>query len=174
MAADHWERRKNFDYFKRVADLVRLHGRDAASIIDIGSLECPYLDWFDWIPKRVSLDLHAPYRSSTVESITADFFEWQPPQVFDVCLCLKVLEHINDATRFARKLLATGKHVIVSVPFMWPDGSSRYHVHDRIDQDRLSGWFAREPDVSIVVTDRSPTAPPSKWKRLVAYFGPDH
>src|SRR6266542_1900821 len=67
----------------------------------------PYLEWFDWIPRKVSIDIHKPYRSPTVEGITADFLTFKPKQRFDICLCLQVVEHIPDARAFAQKLLAS-------------------------------------------------------------------
>ena len=52
-APDYWQSRRDANYLQRVARLVQSVGGDAKSILDVGSNRCPYLDWFEWIPKRV-------------------------------------------------------------------------------------------------------------------------
>jgi hypothetical protein len=169
----HWEKRKNFTYFQRVAELVRRHGSNAASILDVGSLDCPYLDWFDWIPRRVSLDLDKPFQSPTVEGIKANFFTWLPREKFDVVLCLQVLEHITNVGTFARKLVNTAPHVIVSVPYMWPKGASKFHVQDPIDEAKIDRWFGRAPAERFICYDRPhPGIPEVKARRMVCYYPP--
>lgn len=161
----YWERRQNSVYLEYVSGLVRFVGRDARSILDVGSRNCPYLDWFDWIPRRVSLDLDRPYRSETVEGIRADFLSHEFAERFDVCLCLQVLEHIPDVERFARKLLAVSPRVIVSVPYRWPVGQNKNHIHDPVDEQKIRDWFGRDPDYSLLAREvNRPVV------RLICYF----
>lgn len=163
----YWEKRQHFAYYQCVRELVQDVGRDARSIIDIGTGECAHLDWFDWIPRRVSLDLRSPYRSSAVQGIQADFLEWENHEPFDICLCLQVLEHIPDAARFAQKLLKTAAMVIVSVPHKWVPGGRSDHVHDPVDEAKVAGWFARRPDRVILV--REPAR--RNRERMICYYG---
>jgi len=165
---DYWQSRRDAIYLQRVAKLVQSVGGSAISILDVGSNGCPYLDWFEWIPKRVSVDLQAPYSSPSVTSFKADFLAWKTDEQFDLCLCLQVLEHVPDAGAFARKLLASARHVIVSVPYLW-SGSCKYHVHDPVDDAKVAAWFEREPDVSIVVTE-TPTDNSKGVRRMICYF----
>jgi hypothetical protein len=168
-APDYWQSRRDAVYLQRVAKLVQSVGCDARSILDVGSNRCPYLDWFEWIPRRVSVDLQAPYFSPTVEGIKADFLTWQAGEKFDLCLCLQVLEHVPDAGAFSRKLLASANRVIVSVPYLW-SGSCKYHVHDPVDDAKIAAWFEREPDVSIVVTEIPTKDNPRGVRRMICYF----
>ena len=168
-APDYWQKRRDANYLQRVARLVQSVGGDARSILDVGSNRCPYLDWFEWIPRRVSVDLQAPYFSPSVEGIKADFLTWQENEQFDLCLCLQVLEHVPDAGAFSRKLLASARQVIVSVPYLW-SGSCKYHVHDPVDDEKIAAWFGREPDVSIVVTETPTEDNPKGVRRMICYF----
>lgn len=149
----YWERRKNAVYLQHIFALVHYLGRDARSILDVGSRGCPYLDWVDWIPTRVSVDIDKPYRSAAVEGITADFLTFTPQRQFDICLCLQVLEHIPDASAFAQKLLAVSPQVLISVPYLWPPDSHEQHVHDPVDEAKVSVWFGRSPSFSMISTE---------------------
>jgi len=151
----YWEKRRKFAYYQRVRELVQDAGKDARSIIDIGTGECPYLDWFDWIPRRVSLDLRTPYQSPAVHGIQADFLEWEAEERFDICLCLQVIEHIPDAGRFAQKLMETAPIVIISVPHQWVPGGRGDHVHDPVDLAKVAAWFGRHPDRVILVREQT-------------------
>jgi hypothetical protein len=166
----YWEKRKNFDYYQRVKELVQEAGSDARSILDVGTGECEYLDWFDWIPRRVSVDLRTPCRSPGIKGIQADFLEWENQEPFDICLCLQVLEHIPDATRFAQKLLKTAPIVIVSVPHKWVPGGRGDHVHDPVDATKMAEWFARQPDQMLLV--REPTR--RNRERMICCYGHGH
>jgi hypothetical protein len=83
-----------------------------------------------------------------------DFLQYMPSQVFDLVLCLQVLEHVPLAEAFARKLLDTGRTVIISVPFRWPAGVCKPHVHDPVDREKLLGWTGRASITDVVVRDR--------------------
>lgn len=165
--SQYWERRKNSIYLRFVDYIVSSVGANAASLIDIGSRDCAYFSWFPWIEERVSLDLKAPYVGDGVRSIVADFFAWQPDKRYDVALCLQVLEHIEDAATFSRKLVDLADHVIVSVPYKWRPGSVTTHVQDPIDINKFNSWFPIRPTYYSVVSE-----PFSRrnGRRIVAYF----
>jgi hypothetical protein len=163
-AKSYWDKRKHMFYFQHVRTIVHFTGRDAKSLIDIGTQGCPYLEWFDWIPTRVSVDLDRPYRSETVQGVQADFLTYHPGKRFDFALCLQVLEHIPDVERFAQKLLHTADHVLISVPYCWPAGQCKSHIHDPIDFDKVLAWFRREPDFHMISKELK------KTERLICYW----
>jgi hypothetical protein len=162
-AGAYWSRRADSLYLQYVFFLARVVGRDARSVIDVGSNGCPYLDWFDWIPRRLSVDLERPYAGPGIEAMTGDFLALDVGE-FDLGLCLQVLEHIPDVGAFARKLLATTPHLIVSVPYRWEKGPED-HVHDPVDAAKLAAWFGRKPNYRIVVRE-----PFFRRRRMIAYF----
>jgi len=115
-------------------------------MLDVGSNNCPYLDWFPHVPERVSVDLFHPYEAPGVTSIRSDFLTWNPGQKFDVVTCLQVLEHIPDAGAFARKLLEVSNVLVVTVPYKWPRGGVKSHVHDPVGEEKMLDWFGRRPN----------------------------
>jgi hypothetical protein len=165
--SSYWERRKNLLYFRYVDYMVCAVGANATSLIDVGSHNCEYLTWFPWIQDMASLDIRQPFEAPSIRSIKADFFEWEPDKKYDVALCLQVLEHIDDAPRFAAKLLTLANNVIVSVPYKWAEASAKSHVHDPIDRTKFNSWFPVEPDYSVVVTEPFSGR---NGKRMVSYF----
>jgi hypothetical protein len=146
----YWRDRRNLLYYQVVRQLVEGLGQGAESMLDVGSAACPYLDWFPHIPVRVSLDIERPYRAAGVEAVTADFLEWRTDRRFDIVTCLQVMEHVEDPAAFAKKLLALGRTVIVSVPHAWPPGSVDGHRHDPVTERKMRSWFGREPNFSYV------------------------
>jgi hypothetical protein len=162
-----WERRRRFLYLHQVFALASFIGRDARSIVDVGSNGHAYLDWFDWIPRRVSIDLETPYCSPNVISIRSDFLTADIRERFDLCLCLQTIEHVPDAERFSRRLLSIATHVLVSVPYRWPAGRDKDHVHDPVDEEKVAGWFGRAPDFQMISTE------PNGTRRLICYFNCD-
>jgi len=165
---DYWRQRSDLLYYQYFRFIVRCVGAQAASLVDIGSGNAPYLEWFDWIPERVSVDLKTPYRSETVRGVAGDILTLDLPR-FDLCTCLQVLEHVPEVEPFARRLLELGGLVLVSVPFQWPAGSTRGHVNDPVDLAKLTAWFGRAPNYSQVVQE--PFTGP-KGSRLFALYDP--
>jgi len=159
-----WERRQNLVYMHHVAAIVRFVARDAESIVDIGTAGYPYLEWFDWIPRKVSIDLKRPYRSAHVEGIKSDFLALSVTEKFDCALCLQTMEHVPEAERFAKKLTEIASRVIVSVPYLWAAGTVKGHVHDPVDEEKVERWFGRKPDLQLISTEMNRT------RRLIAYF----
>ena len=164
----YWHYRSDSLYFQYVDFLVRVVGRNAQSVLDVGSNSCAYLEWFNWIPYKLSIDISAPYRSWRVHGKKIDFLEYKNDREFDLCLSLQVLEHIRDAKSFAQKLLKVAHHVIVCVPYKWPAGTNSYHVQDPVDEERLITWFNRIPNYEIIVTE-----PITEKRRLICYYNRD-
>ncbi len=155
-------------YYQYVDFLVRALAADAESLIDVGSADAQYIENFAWTPKRNTLDIREPYSSENVAGIEMDFFDFEPEEKYDFATCLQVLEHIPDAEAFAQKLFQTAHRVLISVPYLWEKGSTKSHVYDPVDGDKLFGWTGREPDYSIVVQE-----PLSKMSRLISYYHPE-
>ena len=165
----YWHDRSDLLYFQYVDFLVRIVGRNAQSILDVGSNSCPYLEWFHWIPYKFSIDIQCPYYSWQVHGKKIDFLKYTNNREFDVCLCLQVLEHIHDAKSFAQKLLKVGHHLIVTVAYKWPSGTDSRHVQDPVDEKKLDTWFDRSPNFEIIVTE-----PITEKRRLVCYYCRDN
>ncbi len=163
----YWEARSDLMYYRYVDFIVRVLGSEATSLIDVGTGNCPYLEWFPWIDRRVSIDIQGPYVSSGVLGIEANVLDHQFKDQFDLCLCLQVLEHVPDPKRFARRLLELADIVIITVPFDWPEGQTKGHLHDPVDLKKLTKWVGRTPNFSTVVTE------PFRYKkhqRLLAVY----
>jgi 2-polyprenyl-3-methyl-5-hydroxy-6-metoxy-1,4-benzoquinol methylase len=82
-------------------------------------------------------------RQRGIERVSADFLAYRPPLRFDLVLCLQVLEHLQDPETFARKLLDSGRIVIMSVPYQWPAGRNPRHLQDPVSEAKLIGWAGR-------------------------------
>jgi hypothetical protein len=111
---------------------------------------------------EVSVDTTRP-QSSTVEGRKGDFLDLDIGES-STRLCLQVLEHVPDVAAFARKLLRTTPHLIVSVPYRWEPGEAD-HIHDPVDEVKLASWFGRKPNYRLVVRE-----PFFKKRRMIAYF----
>lgn len=157
-------------YYQYVRRIIGALGANAQTMIDVGSGNCPYLEWFNWIPERVSVDIRVPYTSDHVRGIKGDIFELQFPKVFDLCTCLQVLEHVPDATAFGRRLLELARIVAVSVPYKWPNSPKPTpgHLHDPVDLSKLTGWMGREANYHIVVEEPLSSSP--RRRRLIAVY----
>lgn len=149
----YWSSRKNILYYEVVRILASTIGADAKSILDVGSANCPYLDWFDWIDQRVSLDIENPYIADGIEAIKQDFLTWEAVEEYDVVLCLQVLEHVQDVEPFTKKLLDMGKTLIVSVPYKWDKLKTDEHIHDPVDKIKMRKWFGRDPNFEYVCSE---------------------
>jgi hypothetical protein len=168
MAKSYWEKRHWMLYYRYLEMVVRGVASDCKSMIDVGAYNIPVIEKFGWVEDRVALDLQNPYNSPRVRGIEADFFAYKPEKRFDIALCCQVLEHIPDAGTFAKRLFEVGKRVLITVPYMWPENSSKNHIHDPVDLEKLARWTGREPAYSIVVEE--PFTPGPKARRLIAYY----
>jgi SAM-dependent methyltransferase len=168
----YWHKRSDMLYYQYIDYIVRTIGRNARTMIDVGSGSCPYLDWFDWIPRRISIDPNVPYNSPAVVGIKGDIFELPLSEKFDLCSCLQVLEHIPDPISFAKRLSTLARVVLVSVPYKWSNlvKPTRSHLHDPVTYEKLTEWFGREANYKIVVREPFLTR---KSQRLIAIYDSD-
>jgi SAM-dependent methyltransferase len=149
---DYWERRKKALYYRISVDLAHKHAPQAKSVLDVGSRNCEYVRWCDWIPRKVAIDIR-PFTIPGVTMVQGDFLEYRPEELFDLVFCMQVLEHLEDPTSFGRRLLEAGKVVVVSVPNRWPRGSEKSHVQDPVDEGMLDSWMGLAP-IERVLEDR--------------------
>lgn len=119
-----------------------------------------------------------------VTAIQADFLTWQPPPgpattatatgsaatsaagatatgaaapVYDVVLCSEVVEHVPKPKEFVRKLLKTGRTVVLAVPYKWDpcDDTKCHHLNNKISRDQIAQWAGRQPHAYDVVEEAS-------------------
>jgi hypothetical protein len=159
----YWENRKKMKYYQTVVDLSRKYAPAAAQAIDIGSNITQVIHQLAWIPRRVALDIENVPPALGLETIRADFMAYDPGTVFDLVLCLQVLEHLQNPEPFAQKLLQTGRTLILAVPYRWPQGLVGSHIQDPVDEAKLFSWMHREPVETAIVTDKN-------RRRLVAVY----
>lgn len=169
-AANYWANRSDMLYYSAIDKVIRTVGYDASSILDVGSGNCPYLDWWTWIPKKVSIDIRSPYASNQVEAVVGNIMDYHIDQKFDICTCFQVLEHVPDAAAFARRLFDLGTVVIISVPYKWPAGRTTGHVHDPVDEEKLKSWVGRRPNQYMVIAEPFGSV---KHERLIAIYDPN-
>lgn len=168
MAEGYWRKRRGMIYYRYLDLIVRGVAADCKSMIDVGAHNTPLIENFGWVSERVALDIKEPYSSAQVKGIRTDFLTFKPEAPFDIALCCQVLEHIPDATVFAQHLFEVGKRVLISVPYLWPEGGTKNHVHDPVDMEKLTSWTKREPAYHIIVEEPLNTS--TKSRRLIAYY----
>jgi hypothetical protein len=168
MNKGYWGKRSRMIYYRYLDLIVRGVAGNCHSLIDVGSHNTSFIEAFHWIEELVALDIRAPHTSERVRGIEMDFFKYQPEKRYDLALCCEVLEHIPDAGAFAKHLFDVADRVLISVPYRWPQGSSKHHIHDPVDLKKLVGWTEREPAYHIVVEE--PLCTTGKCRRLIAYF----
>ena len=157
----YYNQRKHFHYYKKVKAM--LNKIKYSSIIDIGSRKSPMFEGLDDTIYKAMLDIKPIPPHGNVHMITADFYTWVPDREYDVALCLQVLEHLDRPKEFVDKLFQTAKTVVISVPYMWPKGSCKYHVQDPINEEKIFSWTGKEPDEKHIITD-------GKRKRIVCLY----
>ena len=158
------QRRRTQIYYQYVFRLVRGVAPHIDSILDVGSGRTSCLEEFHWIPIRRTVDIDYPYTSQTVEGVKIDFLEYEADRKYDLALCLQVLEHIPRVEEFTRKLFDVSHSVLISVPYKWPKGSIKGHIHDPVDEAKLRSWTRRKPDYQAIVPE------PFAASRLFAYY----
>jgi|ERR1700722_409069 len=161
----YWKKRCEFKYYRMALVYGKTYAPNAKSILDVGGADCGYLQWFDWIPFKQTVDLRVKTNTPGINSLRIDFMEYQPARSFDVVLCLQVLEHLVDPQLFAKKLLTTAPVVIISVPYKWPKNLCKFHTQDPVDESKLEAWTGRPPTDGCIVMDKG-------IPRYVAAFAP--
>jgi Methyltransferase domain len=162
-APSYWETRRDLRYYREVVRLAQAHVSAGGSVLDVGANETEVLERLEWFERRVALDVDEIPRRAGVETVTADFIEFEPEERFDLILCLQVLEHLERPEVFARKLLAAGQTTIISVPNEWPGWVTEEHVHDPVDDSKLRAWTGRDPTETSIVEDL-------EMERLIAVY----
>lgn len=170
-SGSYWRNRSDLIYYRYIEYIMRVVGRDATSMVDVGSGNSPYLEWFDWIDDKRSVDIRVPYQSDTVQGIKGDIHELTFDKTFDLCTCFQVLEHVPEAASFAHRLKELANTVIVSVPYKWPENSTKGHVHDPVTYEKLTEWMDREANYKIIVQEPFRS---QKHERLIAVYAADH
>ena len=166
----YWRKRESLLYYQYLRQILDFMAIPGATMVDVGSGNSPYLDWFDWASYRLSVDIQSPYQSNKVEAVTADILKYRFATRYDFCLCLQVLEHLKEPEPFARRLFEIGKITIISVPYKWPRGLVKWHAQDPVDRERLRNWTGRSADYEIIVEE------PMKARchqRLISIYDPD-
>ena len=153
-AGSYWQRRRRSIYLFAARQICANRCGKPKSVLDVGSNATPTLEWHRKTATRlVSVDLRRPYAADGVESLKCDFLKYEPDIRFDLVTCFQVLEHVPDPQAFATKLLELSGIAVVSVPYKWPKGKCKYHLHDPVDARKMLKWFGREPDFSYVATE---------------------
>lgn len=163
----YWRQRMDLFYYQYMRYVIQCIGANATSIIDVGTGNSPYLEWFDWIPEKFSVDRGTPYSSDTVKPITGNILDLAFDRKYDICTCLQVLEHVKDPTPFARRLFDLSDLVLISVPYKWPKGATKSHVNDPVVLADVERWCGRKANYNLVV--REPFIN-KKGERLFAIF----
>lgn len=152
---EYVESRKDMIYYKYVRSLISICSINAKSMLDVGSGAVDLLSHCSNVTEKYSLDLRHPLEADGVVGIKEDFLKWESNKKFDIVCCFQVLEHIQDVESFCQKLLQLATYeIIVSVPYMWEKGKSKFHVQDPVDVDKLVGWFGFEPTFCNIVDGR--------------------
>lgn len=149
----YWESRRDLRYYGEVVLLARAHVPAGRSVLDVGANETEVLERLEWFERRVALDVNEIPSRAGVETVAADFNEFEPAERFDLVLCLQVLEHLDRPGPFARKVLAAGRTTIISVPHEWPGWVTDEHVHDPVDESKLRAWTGRDPTETSIIED---------------------
>jgi 2-polyprenyl-3-methyl-5-hydroxy-6-metoxy-1,4-benzoquinol methylase len=142
---------KNHSQESRILDVIRLVNTfaDCNSILDVGCRSVGLLSQVGaQYVYRVQTDIYPPEYLGGADGIhfeQGDFLEI-PFLPVDVVLCLETMEHIEPSRRveFAKKLLRlAGKHLIVSIPYMWDARMSAGCLipHEGYNETHIRDWF---------------------------------
>ena len=165
----YWAKRSDLLYYKYVDYVIRTVARDATSLVDIGTGNSPYLEWFDWIDDKASVDIANPYESENVRPIEGNILDIKLDKTFDFCTCLQVLEHVEKPKEFARRLFEIANHVVISVPYMWTPGTVKGHVNDPVSLQKLTSWVGKEPNYYLRV--KEPFRKRNAERLIAVYLG---
>lgn len=164
--------------------MLERYAGSARSALDVGSSVPPFLNALPWLRSRTIIGPRFAGNVKTgggemlttkrigekfgVSAIQADFLTWQPPQSaadgaadgasFDLVLCSEVVEHVPKPREFVRKLLRTGRTVVLAVPYKWDpcDAKSKcHHLNNKISRDRIASWAGRQPHAYDIVEEGS-------------------
>lgn len=184
-ATAYSRKRSGFVYMRDTWCALRFLGAKPTSIVDVGSSWPPFLRSVNWMKgDRTIVSKYFPSGGgpvsackqgggkckdphSDIQVVMEDFYEWKPDKTYDVVLCSQVLEHVDDPKRFLRKLLATGRTVLASVPYHWKDYNLDFHKHHYLGLDDMRTWAGRDEIYSFVAEEDHGG---SMSRRLLAVF----
>jgi len=149
----YWNRRREFAYYRVVLELSRKYVPAGTRVIDVGASDTEVLDQLGQFTSRVALDNRYTLPRRGIQHVRMDFMDYRPTAFFDLVLCLQVMEHLANPRAFARKLLETGRTVIISAPYRWPAGALASHRQDPVDEEKLRCWTGQDPLESLIVPD---------------------
>lgn len=166
MTTHHKEKRKDHQYYRDTWCAIRFLGEGARSIVDVGSSFPPFLLSTDWIPEReiTSKSFVANERpcgksshcmlQDGIQANIQDFYAWQPKKVYDIALAMQVVEHVANPARFMRKILKTGRTVVLTAPYRWEDNHSKHKQH-KISLEDMRKWASKHEEHLYVFQDDS-------------------
>ena len=151
MLSDYYEPDRNFQYYRHV--LKWLEFLKPTSVLDVGGRRSPILERLSPSIERVCLDIERiPGLPQGVRRITSDFMAWTPDKLYDVVVCLQVLQHIEDPKAFLQKLFQVGKTVVLCIPYQLPQGMNAGR-HAMLDEKSLYKWSGRTPNATQLISD---------------------
>lgn len=167
----YWEKRSGMAYYKHTWCAMKvLGGEKPKTVLDVGSSFPFFLNSVDWVPDRSVVapyfqfggggsDAHNPNDAARavggVKLEKADFLTWTPPVKYDLVLCSQVLEHVDQPGPFLQKLISTGKHVVVSIPYNWPYSPNHKWHHLRLSHLLAWAGTGNRPKYTFLVHESS-------------------
>lgn len=147
---NYWNKRRKMLYYKKIIEIINKIKPD--SILDVGNGGCPYIE-NNFSSVINTIDTENAYASDKVKSIICDFMLWDSNLVYDLVVCSQVIEHILNPNEFVKKLFKHGRTILISVPYKWPEGTEKEHIHDPIDESKIFSWVGFNPGESHIITE---------------------
>jgi hypothetical protein len=180
-SSEYWRERRSFRFYKHLLCIIQRYAHAAKSALDVGSSLPPFLNALPWIQQKAIvgprfagnvgkggkeiLSLPRIEAKFGVTAHQADFLAWQPERggattpgpLYDLIICSEVVEHVEQPSAFVRKLLALGRVVVLSVPYMWEacDNTQCHHKTHKITRQRIEAWAGRSPQAFDIVEEAS-------------------
>lgn len=160
------KQRESLNYYHTVRRYIERHS-PGKSILDIGPGGTDIVMTGNFAERTVVN--REPLPVDTYPGVEIIIGEW--PDVmprgrrFSVVSCCQVIEHLPDEKipAFIDAIFSASRHVIISVPYHWPEGLCSYHPQDPVTMAKLIKWTGQEPRMCEVVEDGG-------LRRIVAEF----
>lgn len=133
--------------------MAKKYSLNGTAVLDVGSRDCEYITLLDSFAIKHAIDLKRTPEAEGIIGIKMDFMQFVPDRVYDLVLCLQVLEHVSEPRPFCAKLMEIGKCVVISVPYKWREGTCATHLHDPIDEAKLLSWTEKPWKEMRVISD---------------------
>jgi len=141
-ARAYWAKRRNHQYFKKAALVVKDRWPSFQSILDVGGGNSRFLDRFEG--QKAVADINPKsnlYKVDEVEFYVTDGTLRQfDEDSFDVVVCLQTIEH--DMPEPADMVRVAKMGVVVSYPYRWKVGTACHQGKDRQWVERKMGCEA--------------------------------